>query len=126
VVAAGACNQGGPLADPVDFGNDAPAFGDGGEMDLTVGDMTQKTCGQVVSCTVQCGLTNLTCDQMCVQGASPTALQQAGTLVLCAAQSCLLGQPDGGGGMAAIFQCLPQNCGTQVAGCDGLLSGFGL
>lgn len=130
-VALAACDQGNALSTgAVDF---AQADGGGavGDLapppDLTPVDLAEKSCGQIVSCVVQCGLTNLACDQMCVTGASPAAIQQAGALTLCAAQNCLAGQFTdggmGGGGTAGIFECLLSNCGSQVGMCQGLIPG---
>jgi hypothetical protein len=122
----GACNQGGELANPIDFGAGADDLMSVAPPDLAgTADLAGPTCGHIVQCVIQCGLTDLTCDQTCFQGAQPEALQQAGALVLCAAQNCLQAQPDGGSGMLGMIQCLLQNCGTEVADCQGLLGGFG-
>lgn len=124
-LALGGCNEGHPellnpnadlaargdLPDP----SDMPQSGD-----LKMG----PSCGQIVLCVVQCGVTNLACSQTCFQGAQPSALQQSGALVLCAATNCLAGGGGdggaGGGGMLAIFACLSSKCSDEVGKCEGL------
>jgi hypothetical protein len=130
-LAAVGCNEGNELATGAfDFatatGGDSGAIADAAA-DLSTGDLAARDCGQIVSCVLQCGTTNLTCLPQCVQNADPMAVQQAGALTLCAATNCLnlLGGDGGagGGGMAGIFQCLLSQCGSQVSMCQGL---FGL
>jgi hypothetical protein len=139
-LAAAGCNEGNEIATgDFDLGAqsaDGAAPDGAAKTDLAAHDMQAKSCGQIVSCVIQCGLTNLTCDPMCIQGADPTAIQQAGALTLCAVQNCLLtggdggagglgglgGLGGGGGGTAGIFQCLLDNCGTEVSGCSGLFA----
>jgi len=129
-LAAAGCNEGNELAtgafdfsQPSDGANMTPA-------DLAASDdlaSAGKSCGQIVSCAIQCGTTNATCLGACFTGADPQGLLEAGALVACAAQSCLAGGGDGGiggglggGGTAGIFQCLIMNCQMQIAGCPGL------
>lgn len=123
-LAAAGCNEGNELATGA-FDFSQP--GDSGNLpqdDLSAApvDMAAKSCGQIVTCAIQCGTTNATCIGMCFTGASPTGLLQAGALVACAAQNCLTGGDGGaaGGGMAGVFQCLITNCQMQIAGCPGL------
>jgi hypothetical protein len=78
-------------------------------------------CGKIAFCAITCGTQNLTCLGGCFQNAPPMALQEAGTLVACAAQNCL--QADGG--MLQLFQCLSDKCPMQLAGCEGLGLGGG-
>lgn len=126
-LAALGCNEGNELASS---GFDLAQPGDGGgsaadgASDLGAPDLASRTCGQIVSCVVQCGVGNLTCDPMCIQGADPTAIAQAGALTLCAVQNCISFTDGGagGGGMLGIFQCLIANCQMQVANCSGLFS----
>jgi hypothetical protein len=89
-------------------------------------DMFSPQCGDIVRCLVTCGLTNITCDQMCVTGASPSAIQSAGALAVCAATNCLNldgGLSTGGVNQLGIFMCLTQKCKTEVAMCPNLFGG---
>ena len=96
------------------------------QLDLTPVDLMGPDCGQIMICVLQqCALTNLTCDQACVAGAQPAALQQSGALILCAATNCLAGLAggDGGagiGGMLAIISCIETKCPMQTNACEGL------
>jgi hypothetical protein len=87
--------------------------------DMSMPDMMVLSCGEIVRCIVTCGLTNLTCDQMCFTGADATSIQEAGALALCAATNCL--NLDGGtGNQLQIFMCLTQKCQSQVSMCPNL------
>jgi len=94
--------------------------------DMTTPDLSSPQCGDIVRCLVTCGITNITCDQMCTTGAQPTAILEAGQLGLCAATNCL--NLDGGtagatGNPIAIFMCLTQKCKNEVAMCPNLFGG---
>jgi hypothetical protein len=112
-------------------GNDELKLGDlstGDDMmsmqpdDLGMPDMYTPQCGDIVRCLVTCGITNIACDQMCVTGADPMAIQAAGALALCAATNCLnLDGGISGGNQLAIFTCLFKQCQSQVAMCPNLL-----
>lgn len=89
--------------------------------DLSMPDLSTPSCGQIILCVFQCGVTNITCDQGCVTNAQPQAIQEAGALVLCAAQNCLL--TDGGvnpSDMLSLLSCIEQQCPNEVNGCEGL------
>lgn len=93
--------------------------------DLAMPDLAGPTCGSIVLCIFKCGVTDLQCDQTCVAGAQPKAIQEAGALALCAAQNCLGGDAGAGlgsgpAGMLGILNCLEQSCGNEVNSCDGL------
>jgi hypothetical protein len=98
---------------------------DAGETpDLSDFDLLGPSCGKIVICIFTCGVTDLTCDQTCVAGAQPAAIQQAGALTLCAAQNCLGGLGGDGGvnpnNMLAIIACLEQMCPKQINACQDL------
>ena len=98
--------------------------------DMNADDLSSAvSCGQILGCVAtQCGLTNVTCDQMCVAGAPTTSITQAGALIACAALNCLGGDGGGlgGGGLnVQLFLCMQQKCSMQLANCPGLLSGLG-
>ncbi len=80
-------------------------------------DLAQKNCGQIMTCVIGCGLTPGACQLGCFQGASPKATQEAGALLACAVQKCLLA--DGGN----LPLCMISNCGNQIQMCEGF--GFG-
>ena len=125
VVALAGCNQGHDELAVADLA----AASDSGVADLSAPDMSGPTCGHIVVCIITCGVTDFQCDQTCVAGAQPAAIQQAGALTLCAAQNCLQGLVGDGGtsSMFAILQCLEQKCAMQVNGCEGLpFSGGGM
>jgi hypothetical protein len=87
--------------------------------DMSMPDMKTLQCGEIVRCLITCGFTDLQCDQTCVTGADPMAIQEAGQLALCAATNCL--NLDGGtGNQLAIFMCLTQQCQSEVAMCPNL------
>jgi hypothetical protein len=120
LVAIAGCNEGNEpalardLAAPTDLA--APS-------DLTPpDDLASPTCGAIVSCVFTCGLTNFSCDQSCLTGASPTALQQAAGLTICAATNCLSLSDGGvsGGDFGSLFQCLGMHCAMQISACQGL------
>ena len=135
-------NPTGPLAPGGgDGGADAGALADAASSTDLAPDMTVigPTCGSIVVCSFQCGLTNVTCSTMCLQGTQGPELTKAGALVLCAATQCLLGGAGsdgglgglGGGGLGGagglqLLQCLSTNCQQQLANCDGLLQAGGL
>jgi hypothetical protein len=104
----------------------------GASDDMGTDDLSSAvSCGQILTCVAaQCGLTNVTCDQMCVTGAPTTSITQAGALIACAALNCL-GGDGGGGGLGGgglnvgLFLCMQQHCSMQLANCPGLLSGLG-
>jgi hypothetical protein len=55
----------------------------------------------------------------CGAGAPASEVTSAISLVVCAAQSCL--SADGGtSGTLGIFQCLENNCPSQLMACKGL------
>jgi hypothetical protein len=95
------------------------------EVDMSMPDMSQKTCGAIVLCAIQSGTANPTGLTACAQGASTAAFTQAGAIVLCAVQNmCVSFGGDAGvstgGGNTQLFQCLQMHCATQLAGCMGL------
>jgi hypothetical protein len=109
-VAAGlllACSASGQGSDlrPADLG---PAE------DLAAG----PSCGQIVLCTVSCGLGKLQCDTQCAVGANQTEGSKAAKLALCAVLHCA--SSDGGTGLPSILSCLLSSCPAEVAACDGL------
>ncbi|HEY7957229.1 MAG: hypothetical protein ACHQ17_00460 [Polyangia bacterium] len=124
VLASGlACNEGHEELAPPDLAAQsdlAPA------RDLSMPDLLGPSCGKIILCILQCGVTNVQCDQTCVAGAQPAAIEQAGALALCAAQNCL--QSDGGlslgGGnpsdLLGIISCLQQSCPNEVNSCSDL------
>ncbi len=116
-VGLAACHQGHGLGGP-DFAA-PPDLEPPADLEPAPDLVPPPNCGKIIFCAFQCGTTNLTCLPGCFQNASPMAVQEAGALIACAAQSCLAG--DGGaGGMFQIFQCLQTNCLMQLAGCQGL------
>lgn len=78
-----------------------------------------KTCGQIVQCTIGCGLMLGACQLQCFQGASPEGQQEATALIACAAQNCVAGM-HGDGGTGNLLLCIIQKCGTQAGNCKGL------
>src|SRR6185503_13228801 len=93
-LSAAACNEGhDEMAMP-----DLAAKSDlSAPLDLAAPDLAGPSCGAIVLCIFQCGVTNIQCDQTCVAGAQPKAIQEAGALALCAAQNCL--STDAGSGL---------------------------
>jgi hypothetical protein len=119
VVALAGCNQGHDELSVADLSVAA----DLGGADLSAPDLKGPTCGQMAVCILACGVTDFQCDQGCVAGAMPAAIQEAGALTLCAAQNCLSGLLGGDGGMGgtfAVLQCLKDKCPMQVDACEGL------
>ena len=95
-------------------------------VDMAEPDMTQETCGAIVSCIIAQGSSNpLGCFGNVGAMGGGEALQLLG----CAAQNCLggdggagLGGLTGGGGgnPLGLFQCLSMNCKMQLSNCMGL------
>jgi hypothetical protein len=107
----GACNSVGQaidLATPVVDMAVAPA-------DLDTG----PSCGKILTCIVECGLTKPSCDVQCTMGATATEGMKAGALALCAGLHCVGGEL--GTGLPAILGCLLSSCQSEVSACDGLL-----
>jgi hypothetical protein len=105
----GACH---PAETATDMGTERP---DMSMMpDLYVG----PSCGKIIFCVAECGVSNLTCSANCFQGATPAESIKAGAIALCAAEHCVGG--DGGSSVLDLFTCLLSNCQSQVAECDGL------
>ena len=94
------------------------------EVDMSMPDMSQKTCGAIVLCAVQAGTANPAGLLTCAQGASPAAFQEATALVVCATQNmCVSLGGDAGvstGGTQQLLQCLQTKCAMQLSGCMGL------
>jgi hypothetical protein len=92
--------------------------------DMSMPDMTQKTCGDIIMCLINSGggTGGLGGLGACGQGASSAAQMQAQQLGICFLANCLSTlQMDGGaGGTTAVAMCLAQKCPTQLAGCQGL------
>lgn len=117
-----ACNEGPEELAPPDL---AAASDLAIAHDLAMPDLLGPSCGKIVLCILQCGVTNISCDQACVAGAQTAAIQQAGALALCAAQNCL--QSDGGvsfgsnpSDLLGIINCLQQSCPNEVNSCSDL------
>jgi hypothetical protein len=93
------------------------------EHDMSMPDMTQKTCGDIITCLIGSGgIGGGTGLGTCGQGASSAAQGQATQLGICFLANCLSTlQMDGGtGGTTAVAMCLAQKCPTQLAACQGL------
>ncbi len=142
------CDEGGPYTGALDLSTQISGdLAQAPSADLSKVDLLGPDCGTLVKCSLGClagGLGGLgggggtggstggtstdpiTCLTMCGGGAQPAALQEAGALVLCAAQNCLSGLTGGdagtGGGTLGALQCVAQACPSQVAACPGLLS----
>ncbi len=88
-------------------------------VDMYVDDLsTGPSCGQIVICTIECGLGKPGCDVNCAAGASANEALKAGTLAVCAAVNCA--GMDGGSGLTSTLACLLSKCQKEVAACDGL------
>jgi hypothetical protein len=94
--------------------------------DLSMPDLRGPSCGELVTCVLMCGLSNLECAGQCVQGVQPATLQRVGALALCAATNCL-NNPDGGtvdfntpASFIGLVICMSNECPDQVAACEGL------
>ena len=132
--------DGGMYDDAGNLIGDGGDTGDGGLTDLGPDmTLTGPSCGEMVTCVLQCGLTNLSCSQGCFQGAKTDQITAAGALVLCAATNCLLGGDGGigglgglgggggglGGGTLELVTCMATSCQQELSDCGGLLGGLG-
>ncbi len=127
-----ACHEGNNLAN--DFGVVEVDLAE--PADMNVG----PSCGDILGCTVKCGLSDIACSAMCFQGAQKDALSQAGQLLFCAGVNCIASElqssPDGGGadggsGLGSInplqlIFCISDKCNTQLGMCQGFSLGSGL
>jgi hypothetical protein len=87
--------------------------------DITVIDLsTSLSCGTMVLCLVNCGLSKPACGIECAIGVDSTEALKATALGVCAALNCASG--DAGSGIFGLLGCLLKSCPTEVAACDGL------